>query len=48
MVLRMSMAELAQAVQTCKARAFDLDTFRMLVKRLLAPGAENHGSIPLA
>jgi DNA polymerase-3 subunit epsilon len=41
-------AELAQAVQTRTALAFDLDTYRVLVKRLLAPGAENHGFIRLA
>ena len=41
-------AELAQAVQTRTALAFDLDTYRVLVKRLLVPGAENHGFIRLA
>jgi hypothetical protein len=41
-------AELAQAVQTRTALAFDLDTYRVLMKRLLASGAENHGSIRLA
>ena len=38
-------AELEQALQTSRALAFDLDSYRMLVKRLLAPGAATSGLI---
>ena len=38
-------AELAQALQTRSPLAFDLDTYRVLLKRLLAPGAAMHGLI---
>jgi hypothetical protein len=41
-------AELAQAVQTRQPLTFDLDTYRVLVKRLLAPGAAKHGFMRLA
>lgn len=37
--------ELALALQTRQALAFDLDTYRVLVKRLLAPGAAMQGLI---
>ena len=39
--------ELEQALQTRQALAFDLDSYRMRVKRLLAPGAAVHGLIRL-
>jgi DNA polymerase-3 subunit epsilon len=38
-------AELAQALQRRLPLAFDLDTYRVLVKRLLAPGAAMQGLI---
>ncbi len=40
-------AELEQALQTHSPLAFDLDSYRVLVKRLLAPGAAMRGLIRL-